>query len=116
MIGALAVSLLCLAWLTAAEARAEAEAREGTGPRAEAEHPVEDPHVRITIWAFITAAAATGLGSVAAGVAVSLVGSSVMGAVAERPELMGRSLVYVALAEGIAIYGLLIAIVILAKV
>jgi V/A-type H+-transporting ATPase subunit K len=68
------------------------------------------------IGAFVAAALATGLGSIAAGVAVSNVGAAAMGAVAERPELMGKSLIYVALAEGIAIYGLLISIIILAKV
>ena len=67
-------------------------------------------------WAFVAAALATGLGSIAAGMAVSSVGSAAMGAVAEKPELMGKSLIYVALAEGIAIYGLLISIIILAKV
>jgi len=70
----------------------------------------------IPVSAFIAAALVTGLGSLAAGMAVSNVGSAAMGAVAERPELMGKSLIYVALAEGIAIYGLLIAIIILAKV
>jgi V/A-type H+-transporting ATPase subunit K len=44
------------------------------------------------------------------------VGAAAMGAVAEKPELMGKSLIYVALAEGIAIYGLLISIVILSKI
>jgi len=39
-----------------------------------------------------------------------------MGAVTERPELLGKSLIYVALAEGIAIYGLLISIIILARI
>jgi len=76
----------------------------------------EDATARVTIYAFMTAAIATGMGSIAAGIAVSLVGAAAMGAVVERPELMGRSLIYVALAEGIAIYGLLIAIIILAKV
>jgi V/A-type H+-transporting ATPase subunit K len=42
-----------------------------------------------------------------------MVGSAAMGAVAERPELMGRSLIYVGLAEGIAIYGVVVAIMIL---
>ena len=67
-------------------------------------------------WAFLAAAIATGLGSIAAGYAVSGVGAAAMGAVAEKPELMGKSLIYVALAEGIAIYGLLMSIVILSKV
>ena len=70
----------------------------------------------VSCWAFIAAALATGIGSVAAGFAVSNVGTAAMGAVAEKPELMGKSLIYVALAEGIAIYGLLIAIIVLAKV
>jgi V/A-type H+-transporting ATPase subunit K len=67
-------------------------------------------------WAFMAAAIATGIGSLAAGYAVAQVGTAAMGAVAEKPELMGKSLIYVALAEGIAIYGLLIAIIVLAKV
>jgi V/A-type H+-transporting ATPase subunit K len=48
--------------------------------------------------------------------AVAKVGSAAMGAVAEKPELMGRSLIFVGLAEGIAIYGLLIAVLLLGKV
>ena len=71
---------------------------------------------RTMSFAMIAAAVATGLGSLAAGYAVSAVGTAAMGAVAEKPELMGKSLIYVALAEGIAIYGLLISIIILAKV
>ena len=62
---------------------------------------------------YLSAALAVGLGSIAAGIAVSMVGSAAMGAVAERPELMGRSLIYVGLAEGIAIYGVVVAIMIL---
>ena len=53
---------------------------------------------------------------VAAGVAVGMTGSAAIGAVAERPELMGRTVLIVGLAEGIAIYGLIIAIMILGKV
>lgn len=48
-------------------------------------------------------------GSVGAGFAVASVGSAALGAVTERPEMMGRALIFVALAEGIAIYGLLMA-------
>jgi V/A-type H+-transporting ATPase subunit K len=62
---------------------------------------------------YLSAALAVGIGSVAAGIAVAMVGSAAMGAVAERPELMGRSLIYVGLAEGIAIYGVVVAIMIL---
>jgi V/A-type H+-transporting ATPase subunit K len=64
-------------------------------------------------WGYLAAALATGLSALAAGVAVASVGAAAMGAVAEKPELFGRALVMVGLAEGIAIYGLIVSIVIL---
>jgi V/A-type H+-transporting ATPase subunit K len=67
-------------------------------------------------WGFFSAALATGLSTIAAAIAVGLVGSSAMGAMSERPEMSGRALIFVGLAEGIAIYGLIISIMILGKV
>ena len=64
-------------------------------------------------WAFIAAALAAGLATIGAAIAVGLVGSSAMGAMSERPEMAGRALIFVGLAEGIAIYGLIVAIMIL---
>lgn len=64
-------------------------------------------------WGFVAAALATGLSSVAAAYAVAAIGSAGVGAMAEKPELMGRVLVLVGLAEGIAIYGVIISILIL---
>lgn len=64
-------------------------------------------------WAFASAAAAAGLATLAAGYAVAMVGSAAVGALAEKPELLGRVLILVGLAEGIAIYGLIVAILIL---
>lgn len=64
-------------------------------------------------WAFIAAAAVTGLSALGAAYAVAVVGGAAMGAVAEKPETAGRALIFVGLAEGIAIYGLIIAIMIL---
>jgi F0F1-type ATP synthase membrane subunit c/vacuolar-type H+-ATPase subunit K len=64
----------------------------------------------------LAAALSTGLAAVGAGIAVAMVGSAAMGAVAERPEIMGRSIIFVGLAEGIAIYGLIISIMILGKI
>jgi V/A-type H+-transporting ATPase subunit K len=66
-------------------------------------------------WAFVAAAAAAGLSTLAAGYAVAVVGSAAVGALAEKPELLGRVLILVGLAEGIAIYGLIVAILILNK-
>lgn len=67
-------------------------------------------------WAFVAAAAATGLSSIAAGIAVAYVGAAAVGAMSEKPEIAGRALIYVGLAEGIAIYGLIISIMILGRV
>ena len=66
-------------------------------------------------WGYISAALAVGLSSLGAAVAVAAVGSSAMGAMSEKPELGGRALIFMGLAEGIAIYGLIVAIMILQK-
>jgi V/A-type H+-transporting ATPase subunit K len=81
------------------------------------EHQLSDmAKARVTGWGFLAASISVGLSCVGAGIAVSVVGSAAMGAVSERPELMGRSLIYVGLAEGIAIYGLIVAIMVLGKI
>ena len=67
-------------------------------------------------WGFVAAALATGLSSLGAGIAVAGVGSAAIGALAEKPELLGRALIMVGLAEGIAIYGLIISILILNRI
>ena len=66
-------------------------------------------------WGMIAAALAAGLASLGAGIAVAGVGSAAVGALAEKPELLGRVLIFVGLAEGIAIYGLIVAILILGR-
>ncbi len=83
----------------------------GAAPLGAAAGGAVDPSVMR--WGMASAAIATGLSSLAAGYAVAAVGSAGMGALAEKPELMGRVLVLVGLAEGIAIYGLIISILIL---
>jgi V/A-type H+-transporting ATPase subunit K len=64
-------------------------------------------------WGLIAAALSTGLASLGAGFAVARVGTAAVAALAEKPELLGRLLIFVGLAEGIAIYGLIISILIL---
>jgi len=61
----------------------------------------------------LAAALATGLATIGAGIAVAVVGAAAAGAVAEKPETFGRVLIFVGLAEGIAIYGLIISFMIL---
>jgi V/A-type H+-transporting ATPase subunit K len=67
-------------------------------------------------WAFISAAASVGISSVAGAIAVAMVGAAAMGAVGERPEVATRALIFVGLAEGLAIYGLIVSILILGKI
>jgi len=67
-------------------------------------------------WAFASAAAAAALSALAAGYAVAQVGTAAVGALAEKPELFGRMLILVGLAEGIAIYGLIVAVLIFNRV
>lgn len=64
-------------------------------------------------YASLGAALSTGLAAIAAGFAVSNTGSAAIGAISEKPELFGQSLIFVGLAEGIAIYGMLISFLIL---
>lgn len=66
--------------------------------------------------AMIGAAISAGLASLGAAYAVAVVGSAAVGALTEKPELLGRLLILVGLAEGIAIYGLIVAVLILNKV
>lgn len=64
---------------------------------------------------FIAAGLSTGLATIGAGYAVGSVGSSALGAVSEDPKLLGKTLIFVGLAEGIAIYGLIVSIMIIGK-
>lgn len=64
----------------------------------------------------IAAAIATGLACIGAGIAVAIVASSAVGAISENPSLLGKTIIFAGLAEGIAIYGLIISIMILNKI
>lgn len=58
----------------------------------------------------------TGLSTIGAGIAVGPIGSAALAAITEKPEMLGRSLIYIGLAEGIAIYGLVISILLLNRI
>lgn len=64
---------------------------------------------------FLSAALSTGLATLGAGYAVAVVGSAALGAVSEEPGLLGKTLIFVGLAEGIAIYGLIVSILIIGR-
>lgn len=58
----------------------------------------------------------TGLAAIGAALALGPVGSAALAVVAEKPEMFGRTLIYLGLAEGIAIYGLVMSILLLGKI
>ena len=58
----------------------------------------------------------TALSTIAAGIAVGPIGAASLAVLAEKPEIFGRTLIYLGLAEGIAIYGLVMSILLLDKI
>lgn len=64
---------------------------------------------------FIAAACATGIACLGAGLAVANVGAAALGLVGEKPEMLGTTLIYLGLAEGIAIYGVIISLLIIQR-
>nr|WP_300092422.1 ATP synthase subunit C [Sedimentibacter sp.] len=62
---------------------------------------------------YLSAALSTGIATIATGIAVGSVGSSAIGAISEDSSLLGKTLIFVGMSEGIAIYGLIISILIL---
>jgi V/A-type H+-transporting ATPase subunit K len=66
-----------------------------------------------SIWKYFAAALAVGLSCIAGGVAVGQIGSAAMGAMSENPELSGKALPYAGLAEGICLWGFLVALLII---
>jgi len=78
--------------------------------------PMTPERASVSRFAFIAAAVAFGLGAIGAGVAIGNVGAAAMGAVAEKPEIAGQALIFVALAEGLVVFGFITALMILGKV
>ncbi|NOZ58966.1 MAG: ATPase [Euryarchaeota archaeon] len=64
----------------------------------------------------IAAALAVGLAAAGAGFAIGHTGAAALGAISEKPEMMTWGLIIVALAEGIALYGLIISFMLLTRI
>lgn len=64
----------------------------------------------------LSAMGAVSLSCISSGYALARIGSAALGAMSEKPEIGGRALVFLGMAEGIAIYGLIIAIMMLNKI
>ena len=85
-------------------------------PGAETIEPEMSPaKADVMKYGLIAAAVAFGLGAIGAGVAISHVGAAAMGAVAEKPQIAGQALIFVALAEGLVVFGFITALMILGK-
>jgi V/A-type H+/Na+-transporting ATPase subunit K len=81
-----------------------------------ATHATDQANSSKAMWAFIAAAVSFGLGALGAGIAISSVGAAAMGAVAEKPEIAGQALIFVALAEGLVVFGFIMGLLILGKI
>ncbi|RKX79507.1 MAG: ATPase, partial [Spirochaetes bacterium] len=64
----------------------------------------------------LAAAVAFGFGAIGAGIAIGNVGAAAMGAISEKPEIAGQALIFIALAEGLVVFGFITALMILGKV
>ena len=102
LVAALAVVFLAMA------ARADPAAAQATAVAA------QDASTSTANWAALLGAAIAVAGSsLGAAIAVAYTGSAALATMSERPELFGRAMVIVGLAEGIAIYGLIVAIILI---
>lgn len=70
---------------------------------------------RIAQFGLIAAAIAFGFGAMGAGIAIAHVGAAAMGAIAEKPEIASQALIFIALAEGLVVFGFITALMILGK-
>lgn len=64
---------------------------------------------------YLAAALSTGLACIGGGIAVSAAASAALGAISEDGSILGKSLIFVGLAEGVCLYGLIISFMILGK-
>ncbi len=69
----------------------------------------------ITGMGYLAAALSTGLACIGGGIAVSAAASAALGAISEDGSILGKSLIFVGLAEGVCLYGLIISFMILGK-
>ena len=82
----------------------------------EPEPAVSAERADVQKFGLMAAALAFGLGAIAAGIAIANVGAAAMGAIGERPEIASQALIFIALAEGLVVFGFITALMILGKV
>jgi V/A-type H+-transporting ATPase subunit K len=80
------------------------------------ESDISPEKAKVSQFGLIAAAIAFGFGALGAGIAIANVGAAAMGAIAEKPEIAGQALIFIALAEGLVVFGFITALMILGKV
>ncbi|MDR1106438.1 MAG: ATP synthase subunit C [Treponema sp.] len=104
--------MLCVLILCLLAVAVFAQGAEGQEVEAEAEASSPAP-AGTSIWRYFAAALAVGISCIAGGIAVGQIGSAAMGAMSENADLSGKALPYAGLAEGICLWGFLVALLIL---
>lgn len=112
-LGGLGMMVAVLGLLASGVLAAPAEAPAGAGHEGAAVKAPVDSLTTLGLAASV--AFVTAVSIVGAGMAVGRIGSAAIGAAAEKPELLTRSLIFVALAEGLAVLGFAIAILLWIK-
>lgn len=85
------------------------------GPNAQAAEAAANTATLATGLGYIAAALVTGLSCIGGGIAVASAASAALGAISEDSSILGKSLIFVGLAEGVCLYGLIISFMILGQ-
>ena len=101
--------LMLLGFITVGKAYSQETA--GTAAAKE----ISDNQAEVSKFGLIAAAIAFGFGAIGAGIAIANVGAAAMGAIGEKPEIASQALIFIALAEGLVVFGFIAALMILGK-
>jgi V/A-type H+-transporting ATPase subunit K len=77
---------------------------------------IDNAKADVMKFGMIAAAIAFGFGAIGAGIAIAHVGAAAMGAIGEKPEIAGQALIFIALAEGLVVFGFITALMILGRI
>ena len=108
----LAALLIIFSMIAATRSYAENQ----TGESAGSNSIMSAEQADVAKFGLIAAAIAFGFGAIGAGIAIANVGAAAMGAIAEKPEIAGQALIFIALAEGLVVFGFITALMILGKI
>lgn len=90
-------------------------AQEAAAP-AEVQRQFTPESASVARFGLMAAAIAFGFGALGAGIAIANVGAAAMGAIGEKPEIASQALIFIALAEGLVVFGFITALMILGRV